>query len=821
MADMLDAAPALAPTTGLTAQAASASVSATSPTAPATDPVKSVPALFGKVAVIGSGVMGCGIAAQIANAGVRVLLLDIVPKDASGQNGANRNAVADAAVARALKTEPAPFMSAAAAKLIETGNIDDDLARVAECDWIVEVVVERLDVKQALYRKLDAVRKPGTPVSSNTSTIPLANLAQGMPDGFASCFMITHFFNPPRYMRLLELVTGPRTDAELAARVSHFCDVAMGKSVVACKDSPGFIANRLGVFWMTGAVTAALEQGLTVEEADAILGRPFGVPKTGVFGLMDLIGLDLSPHINASMAGALPEDDEFHGVNRDVPMLRQLIESGYTGRKGKGGFYRLNKQGGKRSKEAVDLATGEFRPERAAELPALAAAGRDLRKLMSAPGKVGAYAWTVMGHMLGYAAKLVPEATDEIVAIDEAMRLGYNWKHGPFELIDMVGADWLIGRLRADGFVVAPALERAAGRSFYRVEAGRRQFLGQDGAYHDVVRPDGVLMLEDVKRASKPVLRNASASVWDIGDGVLCLEFTGKSNALDDQVMDLVGKTIALIKKQFKALVIYNEGENFSVGANLGLAIFAANIAAWMQVESTIATGQDVMQKLKYAPFPVVAAPAGMALGGGCEFLLHSDAVQAHAETYAGLVECGVGLLPGWGGCKEMLGRWATNAMAPKGPMPAPMRVFEMVSTAKVARSAADAAEMLILRPTDRVTMNRYRLLADAKARALELAADYKPPEPREIVLPGPSGKLVLDQAVAGFRKLGVATPHDAVVAGELARVLTGGDTDVVDTVKESRLLELERESFMRLLKTPGTLARIEHMLETGKPLRN
>ena len=816
MADMLDAAPAQAPTTGSTAPVASASVSATVPNEAAVEPAKSVPALFSKVAVIGSGVMGCGIAAQIANAGVRVLLLDIVPKD-----GGNRNAVAEAAVTRALKTEPAPFMSASAAKLIETGNIDDDLARVAECDWIVEVVIERLDIKQALYRKLDAVRKPGTPVSSNTSTIPLATLIGGMPGAFASCFMITHFFNPPRYMRLLELVTGPLTDTKLVARVSHFCDVAIGKSVVACKDSPGFIANRLGVFWMTGAVTAAMEQGLTVEEADAILGRPFGVPKTGVFGLMDLVGLDLTPHVNASMAGALPHNDEFHGVNRDMPVVQKLIESGYTGRKGKGGFYRLNKQGGKRTKEAVDLATGEFRAERPAELPELAAAGRDLRKLMSTPGKVGDYAWTVMGHMLGYAAKLVPEATDEIVAIDEAMRLGYNWKHGPFELIDMMGADWLTERLRADGFVVAPALQRAAGRTFYRVEGGKRQFLGQDGDYHDVVRPDGVLMLEDVKRTSKPVLRNASAAVWDIGDGVLCFEFTSKSNALDDQIMDLVGKTIGLVKKQYKALVIYNEGSNFSVGANLGLAIFAANIAAWMQVEATVATGQDVMQKLKYAPFPVVAAPAGMALGGGCEFLLHSDAVQAHAETYAGLVECGVGLLPGWGGCKEMLGRWATSVKAPKGPMPAPMKVFEMVSTAKVARSAADAAEMLILRPTDRVTMNRYRLLADAKARALELAVDYKAPEQREIVLPGPSGKLLLDQAVAGFRKLGVATPHDVVVAGELARVLTGGDTDIVDTVKESRLLELERESFMRLLKTPGTLARIEHMLETGKPLRN
>ena len=769
-----------------------------------------------KVAVIGSGVMGCGIAAQIANAGVPVLLLDIVPKD-----GANRNAIAEGAVAKALKTDPAPFMSAAAAKLIETGNIDDHLARVAECDWIVEVVVERLDIKQGLYRKLEAVRKPGTAISSNTSTIPLATLIEGLPESFARDFMITHFFNPPRYMRLMELVTGPATDTKLAEQIGLFCDVVMGKSVVRCKDSPGFIANRLGVFWMTGAVTETIECGLTIEEADAIMGRPFGVPKTGVFGLMDLVGLDLMPHVNASMAGALPKDDEFHAINRDIPVIAKLIADGYTGRKGKGGFYRLNKASGKRLKETLDLATGEFRAEHRAELPEIAAAGKDLRKLMTAPGKVGDYAWKVMGHTLAYAAKLIPEATDEIVAIDEAMRLGYNWKWGPFELIDMVGTDWLIERLRADKFVVAPMLERAAGRTFYRVENGVRQQLGQDGAYHDIVRPDGVLMLEDIKRASKPVLKNGSASVWDIGDGVLCFEFTSKSNSLDEQIMALLGKTIALVKKDYKALVIYNEGSNFSVGANIGLALFAANIAAWMQVDSLIATGQDMMQKLKYAPFPVVSAPSGMALGGGCEFLLHSDAVQAHGETYAGLVECGVGLLPGWGGCKEMLGRWSTDPKMPKGPMPAPSKVFEMISTAKVAKSAAEAREMLILRKQDRVTMNRYRLLGDAKKRALELAENYTPPQPREIVLPGASGRVALKQAVAGFAKTGMATKHDVVVSGELANVLTGGDTDIIDMVGEQKILDLERESFVRLLRTPGTLARIEHMLETGKPLRN
>jgi 3-hydroxyacyl-CoA dehydrogenase len=769
-----------------------------------------------KVCVIGSGVMGSGIAAQVANAGVPVLLLDILPKE-----GTNRNAVAEGAIARALKTEPAPFMSAAAAKLIECGNIEDDLARAAACDWIVEVVLERLDVKQALYRKLEAVRRPGTAVSSNTSTIPLQTLAEGMPESFARDFFITHFFNPPRYMRLMELVTGPATDAALAQRVAAFCDVKLGKSVVACHDSPGFIANRLGIFWMTAAVTETPALGLTVEEADAIMGSPFGIPKTGVFGLSDLVGLDLMPHVTGSLAGALPKDDAFHAVNRDVPVVHKLLETGYTGRKGKGGFYRINKAGGKRVRETIDLATGEFRPERKAALPELAAAGKDVRKLFEADGRVGAYAWNVMGRTLAYAAGLVPEAVGEITAIDEAMRLGYNWRYGPFELIDKVGVDWFVARLRDSGLPVAPILETAAGRRFYRVEAGRRQYLGLDGAYHDVVRPEGVLLLEDIKLAAKPVLKNSSAAVWDIGDGVLCFEFTSKSNSLDDQILALLQKTIALVKEKYKALVIYNEGSNFSVGANVGLALFAANIAAWAQVEALIATGQDMMQKLKYAPFPVVAAPSGMALGGGCEFLLHSDAVQAHAETYAGLVECGIGLLPGWGGCKEMLGRWATDPDMPRGPMPAPTKVFEMISTAKVGRSAADARDMKILRPNDGVTMNRYRLLADAKAKALSLVDGYKPQDARDIVLPGPSGKVAMDQAVAGFAKLGVATKHDIVVGGELATVLTGGGTDIIDTVKESKILDLEREAFLRLLKTPATLARIEHMLETGKPLRN
>ena len=765
-----------------------------------------------KVGVIGAGVMGAGIAAQVANAGVPVVLLDIVP---SGAN--DRSSVASGAVQKMLKTEPAPFMSSRAAKLVETGNIEDDLGRMAECDWIIEVIVERPDIKQDLYRKLDAVRRPGTAISSNTSTIPLSVLTEGMGEQFRRDFLITHFFNPPRYMRLLEVVPGPQADPATVEAVSAFADVALGKSIVVCNDAPGFIANRVGNYWLQVAVVEAFDGGVSVEEADAVIGKPFGIPKTGVFGLIDLVGLDLMPHINASLARTLAPGDAFHASNKDIPLINRMIEQGMIGRKGRGGFYLFDRK--TRKKQAIDLATGDYRPERKPDLPELAA--RDLTQVMDAPGKAGRYAWSVMGKTLAYAASVVPEAAGTLVDVDAAMRLGYNWRWGPFELIDKLGTAWFADRLRKTGMAVPKLLDVAAGRPFYRLQDGRQQFLTLEGEYRDVARAPGVLLLEDIKRHSQPVLKNGSASLWDIGDGVACLEFTSKSNSLDEAIIGLIGKAIPLVKEKFKALVVYNEGQNFSVGANLGTALFAANIAAWGEIEKAVGGGQQAYKALKYAPFPVVSAPAGMALGGGCEILLHSDAVQAHAESYIGLVECGVGLLPGWGGCKEMLTRWKTLGKLPGGPMPAPAMVFEMVSTATTSKSAAQAKEYLFLRPSDGITMNRDRLLADAKAKALSLVDGYKPPEPQEIQLPGPSGALAMKSAAEGFHKRGIATDHDLVVSTVLAEVLAGGDTDLMDTVSEDRMLALERAGFMKLVKTAGTLARVEHTLTTGKPLRN
>ena len=769
-----------------------------------------------KAAVIGAGIMGSGIAAQIANAGVPVVLLDIVPKGAT-----NRNAIAEGAVAKLLKSDPAAFMHPRNARLVTTGNLEDDLALLKDCDWIVEAVLEDPKIKRALYQKLDAVRKPGSVVSSNTSTIPLAILVKDMPAAFQGDFLITHFFNPPRYMRLLELVAGPATRPDAASEIAGFCDVALGKGVVRCKDRPGFIANRIGGMWIQAAINAALDLGLTVEEADAVMGRPFGMPKTGIFALLDLVGIDLMPHVGASMKQTLPADDPYIRILQFPPLFQKMIDDGYTGRKGKGGFYRLNREGGGRIKESIDLTTGAYHPSLDARLDSLAAAARDPDALLRHPDRGGEFARRVLGQTLAYAALLVPEIADDIVAVDEGMRLGYAWKFGPFELIDRIGVDNFIAGLKRAKMPVPKLLERAAGKSFYRTQDGGLEYLTVDGGYAPVERAPGVVLLADIKRRAKPLAKNSSASVWDVGDGVLCLEFHSKMNALDGDSLAMLGRALELTGAKHKALIVYNEGSNFSVGANIGLALYIANVALWPLLEETIAGGQKTYKAVKYAPFPVVGAPAGMALGGGCEILLHCAAVQAHAETYMGLVETGVGLVPGWGGCKEMITRHVLNDKRPGGPMPALSQAFEQIALAKVSKSAAEARDLLYLRPSDGVTMNRDRLLADAKAKALALAKDYRPATPQTLRLPGPTARAALGLAVAELQRQGKATSHDGVVADKLAEVLSGGTTDMLDEIGEDQLSALERAAFLALLHDPATLARMEHMLETGKPLRN
>jgi 3-hydroxyacyl-CoA dehydrogenase len=772
-----------------------------------------------KAAVIGSGVMGSGIAAHIANAGVPVMLLDIVPKGANDRSMLARNAIE-----KALKTDPAPFMHRDAAKLVTPGNLEDDLGALGECDWIVEAVIEKIEIKHDVFKKLEANRKKGSIVSSNTSTIPLAKLVDGLPDSFQQDFVITHFFNPPRYMRLLEIVAGPRTRKDVVASIEKFCDVRLGKGVIHAKDTPGFVGNRIGTMWIQAAVNAAADHGLTVEEADSVASKPMGFPKTGIFGLLDLVGIDLMPHVGKSMRGNLPAKDPLVTEFREESsrFIEKMIAEGYTGRKGKGGFYRMNKNGGERVKESINLKTGAYAASQKAQLESVSVGGKDLQKLVSHPDKGGKFAWDMLAKTLSYAASLVPEIADDIYAVDQGMKLGYAWKWGPFELIDKLGPKWFAEKLKAGGKPVPALLAKVGEGTFYRVTNGTLEQFTTSGKYVEVKRPEGVLLLADVKRKGKPILKNGSASLWDIGDGVACFEVHTKMNAIDNDVADLLGKSLDHVQKNMKALVLYNEGDNFSVGANIGLALFAANVGVWPMIEGLIEGGQKTYKRMKYAPFPVVAAPSGMALGGGCEMILHSSAVQAHAETYTGLVEVGVGVLPGWGGCKELVTRWMVAKKPANGPMPPIAKVFEMISTAQVAKSAAEARDMMILRPQDGVTMNRDRLLYDAKQKALAMAAaGYKPPEPVELRLPGANGKAALDLAVEGFALQGKALPHDQIVSGEVARVITGGDTDITEVMTEDKMLALERAGFMKLLKTPATLARIEHLLETGKPLRN
>ncbi len=807
-----------------------------------------------KVAVIGAGVMGSGIAAQVANAGLPVVLLDIVPPKLEDFGG-NRNAFAEGAVAKMLKTEPAAFMQKSNAKLITCGNLEDDLDKLGDVDWIIEVVVENIDIKHATYEKIQKHRKKDSIVSSNTSTIPLHKLAEGQLQEFKNDFMITHFFNPPRYMRLLELVVGKDTRQDAIDTVRSFCDERLGKGVVVCNDTPGFIANRLGVFWLTVGVNEAIKQNVPIEVADAVMSKPCGIPKTGVFGLIDLVGIDLMPKLSESLLNNLPEQDVYRDVFIDHKFVHDMIKAGYTGRKGKGGFYRLNPDApkGVREKQALSIDVNSFDEKQYSKadkpkLKSIGAGRKGLKAVVTCDDEGGKYAWEVLKQTLFYAAELVGEVAGTIHDIDEAMKLGYNWKLGPFEMIDALGDEktggtkWFADKLLEDDIGVPDILDQVADGTFYRIENGVRQYFGTDGQYHDIKRPDGVLLLRDIKLTAEPVLANASAKIWDIGDGVLCFEHCSKMNTFDEEIFDLLEKVNKLISNsdEYKALVIYNEGSHFSAGANLGLAIFMINIAMWTQVESFIKRGQQVFMDLKFSDFPVVSAPSGMALGGGCEILLSSDAVQAHAETYCGLVEVGVGLLPGWGGCKEMILRYQERERADfksnlakigkqslwfspdTTPVGAVRKAFETIGVATVAKSAFEAKAIGYLRESDGVSMNRDRLLYDAKRRALDLAQNYKAPEMREdIRLGGAGAKMALDLAVSDLRKSGKATPYDVVVSDHLATVLSGGDNDYTDCLSEKDLLDLELKEFMKLLHNEGTLERIEHMLGTGKPLRN
>jgi 3-hydroxyacyl-CoA dehydrogenase len=772
-----------------------------------------------KVAVIGSGVMGAQIAAHFANAGVPTLLLDIVPKGAD-----ERNVLASNAIAKMLKGSPKAFVHPAAAKRVTPGNLEDDFDQLRDVDWIVEAIIEDLDIKNHLYKRIDTVRKDTTIVSSNTSTIPLSHLVKGLSDSFRQNFLVVHFFNPPRYMRLLELVVGADTKLDVLSTVEQFSDQRLGKGVVHCYDRPGFVANRIGIFWMQCGYAAALSSDITVEEADAVMSRPVGIPKTGLFGLFDLIGIDLHPKIDASMANLLPADDAYHSQRCDLSLINQLIEAGYTGRKGKGGFYRLNRSGGGKVMEAKNLKTGDYAPVQKVKLESLKAFKTEgLSGLLNHPDRGGQFAWRVLSNTLAYTASLVTEVADNIVAIDRAMTFGYAWNAGPFALIDQIGAADFVAKMKDEGRPVSDFLNLAAKvGSFYRTIDGNLQYLDVTGEYQNIPREVGVLLLEDIKRKTSPIISNQSASLWDIGDGITCFEVHTKVNALNMDVMDLIDQSIHVVPKNHKAMVIYNEASHFSVGADINGFVDLIEQKNWSEAEKIVAKGQSTFLALKRSPFPVVAAPFGMALGGGCEMVLYANAIQAHVESYLGLVEAGVGLIPGWGGCTAMLERYSVSKRLPKGPMPVVNAAFETISMAKVSGSAFDAKDIGFLRPDDGITFNRDRLLADAKAKALELAENYEIPEVAEVTLPGPTGRSVLASAVRDFKARGLATEYDVVVCDALADVLSGGQAgDVTTPLSEEDVLALELKSFIDLMQKQGTLDRIKHMLKAGKPLRN
>jgi len=772
-----------------------------------------------RVAVIGSGVMGAGIAAHCANAGCEVLLLDIV------KEGGDRSAIAKAAVQQMAKSNPEMLMHKGNVKLISAGNIEDDLDKLSKVDWVIEVIVENLAIKTSLYASMSEHIGPNTIVSSNTSTLPRSELVEGMSSEMTSRFLITHFFNPPRYLPLLEVVTSPEVDDSVTERLCSFADERLGKRVIMCNDTPGFVGNRLGVYFIQRAFKATIDHGFTIEQADAMLGRPLGIPKTAVFGLMDLVGIDLSVHVIESLVSHLPEDDPFHdivGTGEDI--IQKMIANGYIGRKGKGGFYRLNKEGGKRVKEARDLTTGEYAPaNRKAAFPSARMGKQGLGPLMDYPDEGAAFVSDILLDSLAYAAHLVPDVTDDVHSIDSAMKAGFNWKRGPFEMMDSIGAASMVERLEASGRSVPTFLRTAADNgSFYSIEDGEIQRLAPDGSMVAVDRPESTITVADLKRRGKPLKRNGSASIWDMGDEILLVEYHSKMNAMDPMNIEMLVNAVDLAESEgWKGIVIGNDGSNFCAGANLGLVLFAVNLAAWKDVEDFIAAGQDTYQAVKYCEVPVVAASAGMCLGGGAEVLMHCDAIQAHAESYIGLVEVGVGIIPAWGGCKELMGRLRDFGLVSEGPMGAVMKAFEYIGTAQVAKSAEQARSMGFLGPSDGITMNRDRLLADAKARALELSSAYEPPEPRTYNLPGPTGRTALELAVRDLALSGQATPHDVVVTNELAWILSGGDTDMTETTEEDDILTMEREAIGRLGRHEDSLARMEHMLETGKPLRN
>ena len=736
-----------------------------------------------KVVIIGSGTMGSGIAAHLCNAKIPVTLLDLTT-DISTQ-----------ARDRIYKSRPPLLIDKNKINNIKVGNINDDFDAVKDADWVVEAVVERIDIKHNIYEKIFKSRKPGAIVSSNTSSIPIKILSEKLTNDEKKDFCITHFFNPVRYMGLLEIVKNENNDLDKINSLKKFCEDELGKGAIVCNDTPGFLGNRIGVFAMQVAMTEAFRMKLSIEEADAVFGRPMGIPKTGVFGLYDLIGIDLMADVLKSFIKELPKNDPFQEVAKEIPLITKLIETGYTGRKGKGGFYRMNKTDNKKILEAINLETGQYSSTNKIDL------GIDtvnLNLLIDRKDKYGKYAWSVISKIIKYASSLVPGITDKFNDIDEAMRLGFNWAMGPFEMLKSIGVKNFFERI--DSFENNKFLEKLN-------QNKDENFYGERQKYTNIET------LGKVKPKAIKIDKNKSADIYRFKDFNI-VEFTTKACALDYDSMD------ALKNATDKPLIIMNESMQFSAGVNLTYTMNFADKGDFKSIEKFIKYFQDTCKHLKYSKYPVISAPSGLVLGGGEEVAIQSNFVVAHTNIVMGLVETGVGLVPAGGGCKEVLWRWSQTEEAKKDPDYAPLKVFNIIGYATTATSTVEAEPLKFIKPEDKKVMNRNSLFEVSK-KLIEDNKDFTPPKECTFNL---SGKPLKDKMVKILEKLyneKIILDHGMVVGEELANVLSGGNTSIDKTLSEDELYRLELESFMKLIENKNTQDRIKHTLATGKPLVN
>ncbi len=735
------------------------------------------------VVVIGSGTMGSGIAAQLCNANIPVTLLDL------------KTEISQKAKERIEKSRPPLLIDKSKIDGIKVGNINDDFNIVSEADWIVEAVVERIDIKHDIYDKIFKQRKKGSIVSSNTSSIPISVLSEKLTEDDKKDFCITHFFNPVRYMDLLEIVKNENTDLDKIQKLKLFCEEDLGKGAIVCNDTPGFLGNRIGVYAMQIAMTEAFKMKLTIEEADAVFGRPMGIPKTGVFGLYDLIGIDLMADVLKSFIKELPENDNFQEVAKEIPLIRKLIDTGYTGRKGKGGFYRMNKVDNTKILEAINLETGEYSPSQKIDIKSEKV---DLLKLINRGDKYGDYAWSVISKIIKYASSLVPGITDKFNDIDEAMRLGFNWSRGPFEMLKEIGVSNFFEKL--DGFENNKFLEELS-------KSKDENFYGERQKYTEIET------LGKIKPKAIKLDGNNSAEIYRFNDFNI-VEFTTKANALDYDSMD------ALKKATDKPLIIINESMQFSAGVNLTYTMNFAEKGDYSSIEKFVKYFQDTCKELKYSKYPVVSAPSGLTLGGGFEVLVQSNFVASHTNIVVGLVETMVGLVPAGGGCKEMLWRWSQSEEAKNDPDYAPLKVFDIIGYGKTATSPVEAEPLKYLLPENKKIMSRNSLLNVSRS-ILEENKDFTSPAEATFKL---AGKPLKEKMVKLLEKLyndKVILDHGMVVGSELANVLSGGETTIDKTLSEDDLYKLELNSFMNLIETQKTKDRIKHTLSKGKPLVN